>query len=275
MAFPTLLVGDFNIHYPSVTRLEDTTFPNSRLPSHYFSRAAEHGYTLLNTPGVYPRFPLQRSSRQSVLDLAFTSSSLVPFFQDWSTDLPSTGSDHVPITITIAHLIRAPLPPAQNWIRTDWPTLEPLLKEVILPPLPNLPTRYSLEKWFDSNLNTVVVLLTAHTPLRRPSIRAKLWWFLLLTTLRKDFHTSARKARATNDRQDRAVARLSKQGHFKSIRAAKAQHWKSFLADATPRTIWMAKKFAVGRVMPRFPNLTDVTSTEEVNNALLADFFPP
>jgi len=71
------------------------------------------------------------------------------------------------------------------------------------------------------------------------------------------------------------VARLSKQGYFKSIKAAKAQHWKSFLADATPRTIWTAKKFAVSTVTPRFPNLRDVTSPEEVNNALLAHFFPP
>ena len=275
MAFPTLLVGDFNIHYPWADPFTRHNFSALKASFPYFSRAAEHGYTLLNTPGVYPRFPLQRSSGHSVLDLAFASSSLVSFFQDWSTDLPSTGSDHVAITITIAHPIRALPPPAPNWIRTDWPTLEPLLIEVILPPLPNLPTRYSLEKWFDSNLNTLVVLLKAHTPLRRPSIRAKPWWSPLQTTLRKDFHTSARKARATNDPQDRAVARLSKQGYFKSIRAAKAQHWKSFLADATPRTIWTARKFVVGRVTPRFPNLTDFTSTEEVNNALLAHFFPP
>ena len=71
------------------------------------------------------------------------------------------------------------------------------------------------------------------------------------------------------------MARLSKQGVFKSIKAAKAQYLKSFLADVRPRTIWTAKKFVVGRVMPRFPNLPDVTSPEEVNNALLVYFFPP
>ena len=274
-AFPTLVVGDFNIHHPSADPIRRHNSSELKAPFPYFSRAAELGYTLLNTPGVYTRFPLQGLSRPSVLDLAFASSSLVPFFQDWSTDLPSTGSDHVTITIKIAHPIRVPPPPAPNWVRTDWPTLEPLLKEVIIPPPPNLPTRYSLEKWFDSNLNTLVALLKAHTPLRRPSIRAKPCWSTLLTTLRKDFHTSAWKARAPNDPQDRAVARLSKQGYFKSIKAAKAQHWKSFLADATPRNIWTAKKFALGRVTPRFPNLTGVTSPEEVNNTLLAHFFPP
>ena len=70
------------------------------------------------------------------------------------------------------------------------------------------------------------------------------------------------------------MAKLSKEGYFKSIKAAKAQHWKSFLADATPRTIWTAKKFAIGRVTLWFPNLPDATSPEEINNALLAHFFP-
>ena len=268
-------MGDFNIHHPSADPIRRHNSSELKASFPYFSRAAEHGYTLQNTPGVYTRFPLQGSSRPSVLDLAFASSSLVPFFQGWSSDLRSTGSDHVPITITIAHPIAAPPPPAPNWVRTDWPTLEPLLKEAIIPPPPNLPTKHWLEKWFDSNLNTLVALLKAHTPLRRPSIRAKPWWSPLLSTLRKDFHISAQKARASNNPQDRAVARLSKQGYFKSIKAAKAQHWISFLADATPRTIWKAKKFAVGRVTPRFPNLPDVTSPEEVNNALLAHFFPP
>jgi len=73
---------------------------------------------LLNTPGVYTRFLLQ-GSRPSVLDLAFVSSSLIPFFQEWTTDLPSTGSNHVPITISIAHPITAPPPPAPKWVRTD------------------------------------------------------------------------------------------------------------------------------------------------------------
>jgi len=274
-ALPTLVVGDFNIHHPSADPLRKHNSSELKASFPYFSRAPELGYILLNMPGVHTRFPLQGSARPSVLDLAFASSSLMPFFQEWTTELPSTGSDHVPITISITHLITAPPPPAPNWVRTDWPTLEPLLKETIVPPPPSLPTRHSLENWFDSHLNTLVALLKAHTPLRRFSIRAKPWWSLLLTTLRKEFHTSARKARASNDPQDRAVAKLSKQGYFKSIKAAKAQHWRSFLADATPRTIWTAKKFAIGRVTPRFPNLPDAASPEEMNTALLAHFFPP
>jgi len=97
----------------------------------------------------------------------------------------------------------------------------------------------------------------------------------LLSTLRKEFHSSSRKARASDDPQHRAIAKRSKQGYFKSIKAAKAQHWKSFLVDATPHTIWTAKRFAVGSVASRFPNLPDATSPEEVNHALLLHLFPP
>jgi len=91
----------------------------------------------------------------------------------------------------------------------------------------------------------------------------------------KEFHTSSRNAQASNNPQDRALAKLSGQEYFKLIKATKAQHRNSFLVHPTPRTIWLAKKFAVRRVTPRFPNLSDATSLEEVNNALLVHFFPP
>jgi len=82
------------------------------------------------------------------------------------------------------------------------------------------------------------------------------------------------RARASNDPQDRTLAKLSNQGYFKSIKAAKAQYWRFFLADATPRAIWTAKKLAIGRVMSRFPNHPHVTSLAEVNKALLLHLFP-
>jgi len=47
-----------------------------------------------------------------------------------------------------------------------------------------------------------------------------------------------------------------------------------FLKDATPCTIWTAKKFAIGRVTPRFLNLWEANSLEKVNNTLLAHLFP-
>jgi len=274
-SFPTLLVGDFNIHHPSADPLRKHNSSELKASFSYCSRAAEYGYTLLNIPGVHTPFPLPGSSRSSVLDLAFASPALVPFFQEWATDLRSTGSDHVPISIGLAHPITCPPPPAPNWVRTDWPNLEPHLEETNIPPPPALPTKHAFEEWFDFHLGTLIELLKTHTPSCRPSVRAKPWWSPRLSTLRKEFHSSWRKARTSDDPQDRVIAKPSKQGYFKAIKAAKAHHWKSFLEDATPRTIWTAKRFAVGRFAPRFPNLPDATSPEEVNQALLRHFFPP
>ena len=79
---PTLVVGDFNIHHPSADPARTHSSSELKASFPYFSRAAELGYSLLNTPGVYTRFPLQGSSRPSVVDLAFASSTLMPFFQE-------------------------------------------------------------------------------------------------------------------------------------------------------------------------------------------------
>jgi len=162
--FPTLLVGDFNIHHWSADPLRKHNSSQLKASFPYFSRAAEHGYTLLNTPGVHTRFPLQGSSRSSVLDLAFASPALVPFFQEWATDLPSTGSDDVPISIRLEHPITSLPPPALNWVRMDWPNLEPQPKETKIPPPLALPTRHAFEEWFDFHLRTLIELLKTHTP---------------------------------------------------------------------------------------------------------------
>jgi len=124
-SFPTLVVGDFNIHHPSADLLRKDNYSELKASFPYFSRAAEYAYTLLNMPGVHTRFPLYRSSRFAFLNRAFVSPALVPFFQEWATDLPSTGSDDVPIAVRLAHAITSPPPPAPHWIRTDWPNLEP------------------------------------------------------------------------------------------------------------------------------------------------------
>ena len=90
-----------------------------------------------------------------------------------------------------------------------------------------------------------------------------------------EFHGASRKARTTREPQDIQTAKLSKRGYFKAIKAAKATHWKKFLMDTTPRSIWTAKKFAIGKAVPRFPNLPDTESPTQINEALLRHFFPP
>ena len=68
----------------------------------YFEKAAESGFALLNPPGEYTRFPLVGKARPSVIDLPFAKPPLLPLIKSWEASLPSKGSDHIPITITLA-----------------------------------------------------------------------------------------------------------------------------------------------------------------------------
>ena len=222
MPFPTspappLPVGHFNIHHPLPHHLRSHSAEELATSFPYFSRMAELGFGLLNQPGVYTRFPLGSTGHPSVLDLSFASPSLLPFCQKRETTFPSTGSDHVPAQIILSHPLSSPPPPSPNWSLTDWPSLEPLLKDFVVPLPPALPTRLSLKAWFDRHLSRITTLLTSHTCTKRPSYRSKPWWSPLLSLLRKEFHSATRKARSSHLPADQANTNLSKSGYFKAI----------------------------------------------------------
>jgi len=80
--YPTLVVGDLNIHHPSVDRLREHNSSELNAAFPYFSRATDHGYTVLKIPGVPTCLRLSGPSRPSVLDLMFASPTLITFFQD-------------------------------------------------------------------------------------------------------------------------------------------------------------------------------------------------
>ena len=171
--FPLLVVGDFNIHHPLSDPLRAHSSEELALSFPYFSRASELGFEWLNLPGVFTCFPLGGSSRPSVIDLSFASPRLAPFCHHWDISLPSTGSDHVPITITVSHPVLSPPLPSPNWALTDWDSLTPLLGALVFPAPSQLPTLLSLETWFDRHLSTLTSLLTSHTSVKRPSHRSK------------------------------------------------------------------------------------------------------
>ena len=274
-SFPTLVVGDFNIHHPLPDPLRSHSAEELATSFPYFSRSSELGFGLLTQPGVYTHFPLGDFGRLAVLDPSFAFPLLLPFCRTWDTPLPSTGSDHVPVQIILSHRFTSPPSPSPNWSLTDWLALVPLLKDFIVPLPPPLPTILSLAAWFDRHLSRLTALRTSHTATKRPSYSSKPWWSTLLSLLRKEFHSASRKACSSHLPTDRGTANLSKKGYFNAIKAAKAAHWRSLLASATPRSIWTVKKLSLGRLAPRFPSLPDATTPTQINDALLNHFFPP
>ena len=275
LGFPLLVLGDLNIHNPLSDPLRHFSHREISSSTPYFDKAAESGFALLNPPGEYTRFPLPGSARPSVIDLAFANPPLLPLIKSWEASLPSTGSDHVPITITLATPSPHQKPPCPRSADTDWEALEPIIKGFKVPAVPPCPTPLQLDEWMSELLNRLVALLKEHTPVSRPSHHSKPWWTTHLSILRREYHKAARAARKHDTPHMREIAGTSKTGYFKAIKAAKKKHWSSFRLGATPQSLWTAKRFTYGRAQPRFPSLPGAVTPTQMNEVLLDHFFPP
>jgi len=112
--FPTLVLGDLNIH--------DTTSHPTRLLSNYdqfirspyFNRALAQLFSLFITPWVYIRFAFTSNHRPAVLDLCFANTALGPNFSSWKPTLRPTGSDHTALTPVLSTPLQKPQPKGLN-----------------------------------------------------------------------------------------------------------------------------------------------------------------
>jgi len=175
LGFPLLVVGDLNIHNPLSDPLRHFSRREISFSTPHFEKAAESGFALLHPPGEYTRFLLVGKARPSVLDLAFANPALLPLVKSWEASLPSTGSDHIPITITLAAPSLNQKPPRPRWADTDWEILHPIVKGFKVPAAPSCPTPPQLDEWMSESLNRLVAPLKEHTPVSRPSHHSKPW----------------------------------------------------------------------------------------------------
>jgi len=272
---PYLVAGDFNIHNTATdpSRLLSAMEESESAP--YFGRATDLGFTLLNTPGIYTRFPFTGTHRPSSIDLAFANPHIFPAFRSWDASvLRSTGFDHAPILISL----RPPSPPNDKprprWQEADWSGLSNRLKNWQIRPPPDAPSPNQLDQLFSSALSALTTVIENDTPRSRPSPRSKAWWTPLLTTLRKEFAKATRRAKKLLSPDSYATARQAKLGYFKAIKRAKATYWADFLERTSPNNIWTAKQLVAPRKTPRFHSLPDATDPVAINNALLNHFFP-
>src|SRR5437879_5612471 len=151
-SFPTITLGDFNLHHPLPDPLRELSSQDISISGPYFDRASDLGYSLLNVPGTFTRFPFDSSSRPGVLDISFANLAAAPFFQSWEATLPSTGSDHVPITILLSAPLLRPPPPSPNWHKPDCNPLNTSLEAIKVPLPPSMPTNHSLPSCLDHHL---------------------------------------------------------------------------------------------------------------------------
>jgi len=101
LPYPHLVLGDFNLHQLLADPCPSLSEREFIISACYLEAAFDFPYHLLNTPGVYTRFPVDTICRPSVLDQAFANTALSPLVSSWDTPLPSTCSDHVPCVIPL------------------------------------------------------------------------------------------------------------------------------------------------------------------------------
>ena len=100
--FPYLVAGDFNIRNPAAGPFKILSPVEEKESVPDFTPASDRGFYLLNTPGRYNRFPSTSTHWPSAINLSFANPYSFPAFRSWdATPLPSTGSDHVPILLTL------------------------------------------------------------------------------------------------------------------------------------------------------------------------------
>jgi len=268
-----LVVGDLNIHNPLADPLRSFSSQEVSSSALFLVLAGLGGFALLNSPGVYTRFPLLGKAHPSLIDLAFANPLLIPFVKSWETTLQARGSDHGSITIHLGFPSSDPPPPRLRWDYTDWDLLSPTVKTFIVPPPPPCPSPKVLDDWIAGTLDRLPGLLKDHTSSSRPSQYFNPWWSPHLTILRKEYSKAARMARKQDTRAQSATANISTEGYFKAIKLAKNKHWSAFLLSATPKNLWTTKWFASGRAPLRFPSLPGSEIPQQLTEALLGHFF--
>jgi hypothetical protein len=118
--FPTLVIGDFNLHSPQADPLRHFRHADIRHSEPFFDLALDRGYSLLNTPGSHTYFPHSSSRRSSTLDLAFANPALSKFHSRWNNNTPPTGSDHTAPGTRIYLMFSIPPYTTPDWNNINW-----------------------------------------------------------------------------------------------------------------------------------------------------------
>jgi len=176
------------------------------------------------------------NARPSVLDLAFANPLLLPLVKSWESRLPSTCSDHIPITINLASPSQNQTPPGPRWADTDWEILSPIIESFKIPAAPPCPSPLQLDQWLLASLDRLVALLKAHTPVSKSSPYSKPWWSPHLTILRRESHKAVRTARKLDKPASQEAANTSKKGYSRPLKPLKHDTGQPFSWGPHPKS---------------------------------------
>jgi ribonuclease HI len=275
----SLLLGDFNSHHPMWEPTSLSTTPSSEKLVDWIE---DHELALLNTPGVgtYFRSDLDHPS---VLDLAFSTSSIASRTEDWQV-LPDLGSDHLGILFTITgddrELVENPTHQARfNTKLANWElftsTLQQLVDSHSLDQIQD-PTTDNLESASTALTESITKAAKASIPILRPGARSKPWWTPELKDLRKVMMRNQRLL--VRDIESKQRYLQSKNQYFLAIKQAKREHWNTFLEKEDTATIFKAMSYTRDQRVEKIPPITSssglVDSFQEKADTFRKTLFP-
>lgn len=266
--FPSVVMGDFNIHHHLTDPLRSLTNQELALSSPYHDTAAENGYTLLNTPGNLTRHS-PTNHRDGVINLTFANKAAAPFVTEWNNSLPATGSDHTAIRTSLTSPNTRTPAPSPRWKDTPWPLLHDFITHLSFPPLDDPDP----SDWFDRSLTSLMNPILLLTPKKRPSTWSKAWWTPDISELRRIFHSVSRALRKGT--ATKGEAKQAKYANFNAIKKAKYSHWNKFTAEADHRQLWAAARLRKPKDQDKLPSFPEADTPTKLNNALINHFFPP
>jgi len=234
---PHLVLGDFDLHDPQADTCRSLSEREFMILARYLDAAFDFTYNLLNTPGVYTRFPFDTISRPSVLHLAFANTALCPLVSSWDIPLPSTSSNHVPCVITLKPPSIMLPPPTPHWALLDLHAVGKALEDFTTLACPARPTPSFLSRWFDISSTRLTSLLTAHAPSKVPCSRSKPWRSPRLSSLRREYHKFARISRLDPSPLNWRNVKSWRRTYFKASASAKKAHWSDFLSSGTLQSL--------------------------------------
>jgi len=137
---PTLVVGDLNVHTAYTDPMRNLEPGERRRGEHYMRLAALRGYTIINTPGIYTRFPDNPTlHRPSVIDYTLANNSLLAKVSKWKDVYQRSGSDHIIIVTELDSEGMALARASPDWEKIKWkdekgepnPVIESALKRYL------------------------------------------------------------------------------------------------------------------------------------------------
>ena len=222
--------------------------------------------------------------QESWIDVTLSSSQLMPLLTSWRVLPDFLGSDHSPLSFTIA----GSYPKHYDDRRLDWRSvswddfrrcLQSALETAFPSPIPP-GTSEELQTYYDAFDMALQTTIAACVPLKRTCWASNPWWSSALENLRRDYIQRRRRWLRTRRREDKVTANAHQRALRQAIASAKRDCWRRFCEEATEETLWDAFKKVTRARGPRRIGTLEVDGQRLYDDAqkapvLMQSFFPP